>query len=55
MLWKGIIDYLHFWLSLWEARLGYDLSELLLIYFTSVIKIINVIAEVVTVIDGVAW
>ena len=55
MIWERIIDYLHFGLSLWEARLGYDLSELLLIYFSSIIEIVNVIAEVVVVIDCVAW
>ena len=35
--------------------MGYDLSELLPINFFSIIEIINIIAEVVTVIDRVAW
>ena len=35
--------------------MGYDLSELLLIYFSSIIEIINVVAEVVAVINCVAW
>ena len=55
MIWEGIIDYPHFGLSLWEIRLGYDLSELLSIYFSSIIEIIYVIAEVVAVIDRMAW
>ena len=55
MIWEGIIDYPHFGLSLWEIRLSYDLSELLPIDFSSIIEIIYVIAEVVAVIDCVAW
>ena len=35
--------------------MSYDLSELLPINFSSIIKIIDIIAEVVTVIDRVAW
>ena len=35
--------------------MSYDLSELLPIDFSSIIKIIDIIAEVVTVIDRVAW
>ena len=35
--------------------MGYDLSELLPIDFSSIIEIIDIITEVVAVIDGVAW
>ena len=35
--------------------MSYDLSELLPIKFSSIIEIVNVIAEIVTVIDCVAW
>ena len=35
--------------------MGYDLSELLPIYFASIIEVIDVIAEVIVVIDCVAW
>ena len=54
MIWEGIIDYPHFGLSLWEVRLSYNLSELLPIDFSSIIEIIDIIAEIVAVIDGVA-
>ena len=35
--------------------MSYDLSELLPIYFSSIIEIVNVITKIVTVIDCVAW
>ena len=35
--------------------MSYDLSELLPIYFSNIIEIIYVIAEVVAVIDREAW
>ena len=35
--------------------MSYDLSELLLIYFSSISEIVYVIAEIVTVIDCVIW
>ena len=55
MIWEEIIDYPHFGLSFWEIRLSYDLGELLPIDFSSIIEIINIIAEVITIIDRVAW
>ena len=35
--------------------MGYDLSELLLIYFASVVEIIDAIVEVIAIVDCVAW
>ena len=35
--------------------MSYDLSELLPIYFASIVEIIDVITEVIAVIDCVAW
>ena len=35
--------------------MGYDLSELLPIYFANIVEVIDVIAEVIAIIDCVAW
>ena len=35
--------------------MGYDLSELLPVYLASIVEIIDVIAEVITIVDCVAW
>ena len=35
--------------------MGYDLSELLPIYFASIVEVIDVIAKVIAIIDCVAW